>query len=135
MNASPERTPRKSLAERLFHTVVISSVLALESTGCTLSHDPVTPTPDGGDDPDGGALPDAGPLRVDAGAPDAGAPDAGAPDAGAPDAGMIEDIPFCEPGWPTTKAMFCTWEGDTAVCCSTILEEDDPDRCCIGERP
>jgi len=143
----PERAPRKSLAERLFHTVVISSVLALESTGCTMSHDPIAPTPDAGDDPDAGHLPDAGPRRFDAGAPDAGARDAGAPDAGAPDAGapdagvsdagMIEDIPFCEPGWPTTKAMHCTWEGDVAICCSTLFPLDAglDERCCVGEEP
>lgn len=145
MNALPERTPRKSLAERLFHSVVISSVLALESTGCTMSHDPIAPTPDGGDDRDGGALPDAGPRRFDAGAPDAGPPDAGppdagatdagAPDAGAPDAGLIEDLPFCEPGWPTTKAMFCTWQDDVQVCCSSLVPEDEPERCCVTEEP
>ena len=46
------------MAHRLFHSLIVSSVLALG--GCPSTHDPVSPPPPPDPDPDGGA-PDAGP--------------------------------------------------------------------------
>lgn len=106
------------MAGRLLHSLVFSSVLALESAGCTVAHAPLTDA-GGGDPPDGGS--DAG---TDAGF------DAGS-DAGF-DAG---DVRFCEPGWPTTKAMICVDQPDgTTECCSTLLPDGSPEACCIGVR-
>lgn len=102
------------MVHRLFHSLVVSSVLALGG-GCASTHDPADPPPPPPD-------PDS-----DAGALDAGAPDAGMPDAGQPDAGP-EDLRACEDGWPTTKGFFCTSVSlDRVECCSSFDETD----CCV----
>ena len=101
------------MAHRFLHTLVFSSVLALE--GCSTSHSSLLEMPDGGmpDVPNRDAEPpafDGGPPSVDAGPPpfDGGSPnvDAGTPDAGH-DSGPPIDLRFCEPGWQTTKASYC----------------------------
>lgn len=144
------------MAHRLLHSLVISSLFALEGSGCTSSHDrpPLPPPPPDGDDAgtwwlDAGAprprdagvrRSDAGRSPSDAGAPaDAGPPDAAAPsDAGAPsDGGFAADggeMPMCEPGWPTTKGFFCTeLENGEIVCCDSLLLPDGGGRCCVPE--
>ncbi|MFK8002569.1 MAG: hypothetical protein AB8H86_23465 [Polyangiales bacterium] len=101
------------MAHRFLHTLVFSSVLALE--GCSTSHSSQGDLPDGGmpDAPnpdaffDAGPRPfDTGPARVDAGPPpfDGGSTNV---DSGAPDAGRPTDPRLCEPGWQTTKASTC----------------------------
>lgn len=115
------------MAHRFLHTLVFSSVLALE--GCSTSHSSPLEMPDGGmpDAPnlDAGTR-DAGPPPFDGGRPsvDAGPPpfDGGSPnvDAGSPDAGQDAGPPMdprlCEPGWQTTKASTCQ-----------PIDMDDPD--------
>ena len=123
------------MASRLFHTLVVSSVMTLD--GCTISHSLAT---DAGDDdpPDGGGDLDAGDdAGFDADVPDAGV-DAGLADAGF-DAGIADaalldaDVRFCEPGWPTTKGMVCVDQGDgTVECCRLWLGDGSMDTCCIG---
>ncbi len=121
----------------MFRSLVISSALLLGPTACQVSHERVPPDPPPPPDPDGGlddagfAPSDAGTHPVDAGrgrASDAGAPDAGPPpDAGAPDPRA------CEPGWPTTKAFFCTtFDEDRVLCCNST---DEPEDCCLQEQP
>lgn len=134
------KTSKRGIAHRLLHSVVISSVLALESVGCGISHDRVDPPDDDGGprdrSPDAGRRRDAGFRMVDAGTPvepDAGRADAGAPpgDAGPPppDAG---DARACEPGWPTTKGFFCTTVSDDLLLCCNSFGEDP---CCLREAP
>lgn len=98
------------MAHRFLHTLVFSSVLALE--GCSTSHSAEDDLPDATPD----AFPDAGPRLIDVGPPtvDAGPPpfDGGATnmDAGhdaGHDAGRPTDPRLCEPGWQTTKASTC----------------------------
>ena len=142
------------MAHRLLHSLVFSSVIALEAAGCNTSHMLVPPDPrDGGppdDDDDAGPdhdastwipLADAGPPPTDAGPPtrdDAGPPvvDAGL-DAGFDDAGPPHDLRTCEPGWPTTKAMVCEPDGAGRVICCRLpsLEPDGGMDCCVGETP
>ncbi len=113
-------------SKRLFHTLVVSSVMTLD--GCTISH-AVEELDAGPDDPPDGGESDAG---SDAGLPDAALGfDAAIPDAGW-DAG---DVRFCEPGWPTTRGMVCGGLDDgTVECCRLWLDDGSMDSCCIGVR-
>lgn len=115
-------------SKRLFHTLVVSSVMTLD--GCTISH--ATSADAGPDDPPDGGGSDAG---TDAALPDAALPDAGF-DAAVPDAGWdAGDARFCEPGWPTTKGMVCVDLDDgTVECCRLWLDDGSMDSCCIGVR-
>jgi hypothetical protein len=150
----------ETMAHRLLHSLVISSVMALEGLGCAFSHtpeparepppDPLEPPPMGFDD---GAV-DAGPLdtgTADTGRPGTGSADTGAPDTGSPDTSPAptdtgapdgSDPRFCEPGWPTTKASFCrTIEEEDmpprVECCSTVFFTDGGGRgeACCTPRP
>ncbi|MCB9592445.1 MAG: hypothetical protein H6719_06915 [Sandaracinaceae bacterium] len=118
--------------KRLFHTLVVSSVMTLD--GCTISH-ATTADAGPGDPPDGGAdgLDAGADGGTDAAIPDAAIPDAGF-DAAIPDAGWdAGDARFCEPGWPTTKGMVCVDIGDGVVeCCRLWLDDGSMDSCCIG---
>ena len=122
------------MKHRLLHTLVFSSGLLLD--GCATTH---------------GSMPDAGPAQPDApvptpdamATPDApSAPDAFEPpdafvppDAFSPDAAVIITDPrACEPGWPTTKAVFdVERDGVRYGCRSPEVSHDDPDLslCCV----
>lgn len=135
---------------RLFHTLVFSSVMALE--GCALSHatdgppfmPPAAPDaqadvqPDAGTDtaewPDTSVAPDDAGFDAEADAEaDAVAdalPDA-SPDADAEPADAAMDARLCEAGWPPTKATFCVPvdAGPAMLCCRTVGDEE----CCVME--
>ncbi|MEM9188796.1 MAG: hypothetical protein AAGF12_06450 [Myxococcota bacterium] len=112
------------MAHRLFHSLVFSSVMALE--GCALSHS------DSGSPPDPLFLPPD--AQVDGSVDDA-AQDATTQDRSV-DA-LVDAVPdardprLCEPGWPTTKATVCAPIEPEAQfeCCSSR------DECCITEAP
>ncbi len=108
------------MRHRLFHTLVFSSGLLLD--GCATTH---------GAGPDAGEAADV-PLAPDAASP----PDAFvAPDAFSPDAAVeITDPRACEPGWPTTKAVFVVERDGLRYGCRTPEvppEEPDLSLCCV----
>ena len=124
------------MRHRLLHTLVFSSGLLLD--GCATTHGSI---PDAGPalpdapvlTPDGMATADA-PIAPDAfEAPDAFVP----PDAFSPDAAVvITDPRACEPGWPTTKAVFeVERDGVRYGCRTPAVLPDDPDLslCCVIE--
>jgi hypothetical protein len=140
-----------AMASRLLHSLVFSSLMALEGLGCSASHaDRGSPPRD--DDWIGTGPPvdtRAGAAArhvIEAVASDArpdSAPDAG-PEAG-PDAESgadadigwdAGDVRLCEPGWPTTKAVICMpIEPGVSECCRSLWTEDGGEsrsNCCIG---
>lgn len=128
------------MRHRLLHTLVFSSGFLLD--GCATTH---------GTMPDAGPLaPDAPPARDDAAlppdaavigdafvAPDAAAPPDAfvAPDAFSADASVsVTDPRACEPGWPTTKAVFdVERDGVWYGCRFGVTDPESPDLslCCI----
>ena len=125
---------------RLLHSLVFSSVMALDATGCTTSHEPqdMPPRPDAdGLTSDGGLPPvlsDGGvpPVLTDAFVPPEPSRDASVP----PDAFMPTDDRFCEEGWPTTKATSCTEvEGMSFLRCCNLIRPDGGEDCCLLEQP
>lgn len=138
------------MSHRLLRSLVLSSVVLLESAGCTLSHrsspppDPDTgPGGDGGPPPpedggapgrDGGWLDDAGRVRDAAAVRDAWLDAEGPTDAGGLgfDAG---DVRLCEDGWPPTKGFWCVMQDDAVLCCRSVFLADGgmvDEACCLG---
>ena len=132
------------MSHRLLHSLVFSSVLALDATGCTTSHGlpAMPPSPDAeGLSIDGGVLPtttDASvpPVPTDAFVPPvptdafipAPSPDASIP----PDAFVPGDDRFCEEGWPTTKATSCIEvEGMPFLRCCSNTSPEVVGTCCL----
>jgi hypothetical protein len=134
------------MAHRLLRSIVFSSVVLLEGSGCSLSHGrdsaPPLDPPDGGASGDGGPPEIARPPRLDAGwLDDAGqlrdaeairdawlAPEDAGRDSGL-ELGDGGDLRMCEEGWPPTKAYWCVLEGDSRLCCRG--PEEDRSDCCV----
>lgn len=128
------------MRHRLLHTLVFSSGFLLD--GCATTHgsapdagpglpDAPVPSPDAETSPDAWLAPDAFAPPDAFDPPDAFVP----PDAFSPDAAVvITDPRACEPGWPTTKAVFeVERDGVRYGCRFPEVEHEEPDLslCCV----